>query len=283
VLCTGPGSEDLQSSVKAHSEQVHFAPNRSFRMTLRRRTARAERPIKTTELPTKLKVDGVQGALFEIRFRSDLTPEVFTGQLAGKLGTAERLPVADIPFPIRRSDANLAYQAILQVRSDRRVAKIGEQVFSWHVFPPYPGWQAFKGEIESRLGLLRETIPDLIVTRLGFRYINLLALAHGIRSFGDLNLHVEVAGEPLSGPLNLNYKLTSGGQDLLVRIATREFVQGPNPASLNVAIDLDVATEKAPLPDLASDTEWTENAHAFLKTQFFRLLKAKTVRDLRES
>jgi hypothetical protein len=146
--------------MKAPSELTHSHRVGRFCMTPQRRAARAERSTETKELPTKLKVDGLKEALFEIRFRSNLTPEVFTGQLAGKLGGIERLPFADIPFPIRRSDPNLAHQAILQARSDRRLAKIGEQVFSWHVFPPYPGWQIFKGEVESKLGVLRETIPD---------------------------------------------------------------------------------------------------------------------------
>jgi uncharacterized protein (TIGR04255 family) len=237
------------------------------------------------KLPTKLKRDGIQEAVLEIRFRSNLVPEVFTGQLAGKLGAAERLPIADIPFPIRRSDPNLAYQAILQVRSgdNKRLAKIGEQVFSWHVLSPYPGWQPFKREIEAKWALLRETVPDISIARLGFRYVNLLATeAHGIKAVNDLNLHIEVAGENLSGPRNLNYKMSTEEQELLVRIATPEFVQGPDPKSFSVLVDLDVFSERTP-PELDRVVDWTETAHLFLKQEFFKLLRPETVRELWES
>lgn len=258
-------------------------------MTQRRLASRLKRPSPKEPkegLPTKLKRDGIQEALFEIRFRSNLIPEVFTGQLAGKLGVAERMPIADIPFPIRRSDPNLSHQAILQVRSDagRRMAKIGEQTFSWHVLPPYPGWQSFKSEIAAKWQLLRETIPDIAVTRLGFRYVNLLASkAHTINAVDDLNLRIEVAGERVSGPLNLNYKLAADGRELLVRIATREFVQGPDLTSFNVLVDLDVYSDKASLPELDHLIDWTEGAHTFLKQQFFKLLRRETVLELWES
>jgi uncharacterized protein (TIGR04255 family) len=236
-------------------------------------------------LPTKLKSDAVEEALFEVRFETKHLGEVFVGRLASQFGTPKRLPAADVPLPVRVSNPDLKYQATLQAQaSSGRVAKVGDRVFSYHTLAPYPGWQSFKSEIAQTIARVRDAIPDITPTRLGFRYVNVLEPAkHKIRSVADLNLSVRIAGHELTTPMNLNYAKSKGEQALLVRIATPEFVKAPLGRLFAVLIDVDVHQETMPVPDVDHIMDWVETAHTNLKEEFFGLLRQETVNDLREA
>ena len=163
------------------------------------------------DLPRKLKKDSVVEALFEVRFDSGELEEVVVGKLAShpvwKSFPSNRLPVADIPAPLRRADPNLAYQALLERRNPEgtRVIKIGDRVFSYHALHPYPGWEVFEPELSGAIECAFATAEDFTAKRLGFRYINLLTPDHRVGGVKTLNFDVTVAGAPLDAPINLNY------------------------------------------------------------------------------
>jgi len=246
-------------------------------------------------LPKRLRKDAIVEALLEIRFKGTDVPEVTIGRLVADITSSmqvgakvERLPLADLPAQIRRADPNLAYQPILQLWSENRtrVAKIGEQVLSWHALQPYPGWNAFKSELGRVIEGLAKAVANPDVTRLGFRYINALRGSdHGINALQDLNLAVAVGGATLVVPLNINYRQMIGDHHVLTRVATPEFVEaGPVPiGGFAVMIDIDVSTEGAKgLPTVDNALTWTETAHDAIKAEFFRLLKPETLENLRE-
>ena len=116
----------------------------------------------------------------------------------------------------------------LRDKNRERLAKIGVYVLSYHRLAPYPGWDSFKPEINRVIEFLFGAFESFHATRLGFRYINAFtAEHHGVSNVGDLNYAVNVAGQRLQDPQNLNYRRTrSENHTVQVRIASPEFVSG---------------------------------------------------------
>lgn len=242
------------------------------------------------DVPHRLKKDGIVEALFEVRFTSSTIPEIYIGQLVAGISTImpglaiERLPVADLPFPMRRGDPNLAFQPTLQLKNEptTRIARIGEMVVSWHALAPYPGWEVFAPEIRQVFDLVAKSVDQISISRVGFRYLNLLKPAdHHIQGLTDLTLDVLIGGEALDIPLNVAYQRDLEGQRMTVRIATPEFVQTPvTDFSLLLDIDMNTDGKKCPSPDAV--IEWVEVAHKLLKQEFFTLLKPEILHSLVE-
>lgn len=229
-------------------------------------------------LPSKLRKDPVVEALLEVRFDSAELEEVLIGKLASiatwKSFPSSRLPVADIPAPLRQVDPNLKFQPLLERRSPdgTRVIKIGANVFSYHTLRPYPGWEVFEFELSSTLDCLVENTDGFAANRFGFRYINAFSPDHLVTGITQLNFEVALAGAPLDAPLNLNYLRTIGDQhQAVIRIASKEFVQNPA-AELSALVDIDVFTPAGFNSTNSQEAKrWVAEAHILLKKEFFSL------------
>lgn len=238
-------------------------------------------------IPRKLKDDPIVEALFEVRFTSNEVPEVVLGKIAlnWKEFKTVRLPAADLPSPIRDQDPNLAYQPLWQLQGDRgrRVIKFGPRVFSYHVLETYPGWSRFALELNQACDFLFDNLGPVTITRYGLRYLNVMTKVQHVTSLADLNFGVQLAGEAISCPLNLNYQQERSPQHIaLVRVASKEFVQNPA-AGLVALIDVDIFTP----PEFTSDgsdrgKQWVRDAHDYLKEQFFTLLPDPLIDRLEE-
>ena len=107
-------------------------------------------------VPKKLKNDAIVEALLEVRFDMATMPEILFGQLADyerwKGFKQGRLPVYDIPAPLREADPNLRFQPVFELSSEQRFVRVGPQVISYHRTMPYVGWDRFRPELEPELG-----------------------------------------------------------------------------------------------------------------------------------
>ena len=244
-------------------------------------------------IPAKLKDDAIVEAVVEIRFDmpTRTIPEIFFGRLAEYepwRGFEQRpMPASQIPGPLRRVDPNLRYQPVFELAAtdSGRTVRIGPQVLSYHRLTPYVGWEKFKPELEEAIAGLFSKSGGLNVRRLGLRYMNALRTdVHGIGSISDLDLSLSIAGESVSGNVNVNFTTEVGNDTACtVRIATPDFVQGTLPPKTSVYIDVDVFTkDNFKTKDQTTVTNWIEFAHAKEKEQFFRLLTARTVDSLKE-
>ncbi len=234
-------------------------------------------------LPKKLKKDAIAEALFEVRFECDESvslPEIVVGRLAESDVWRDfekfRLPVADIPAPIRSQDPKLKTEPILELRERNGsvLAKIGVNVLSYHRLAPYPGWETFKPEIDRTIEFLFVSFQSFKATRLGFRYVNVFtAEDHGVNDVRHLNYSVNLAGDDLQDAQNLNYrKVRSDIHSVQVRIASPEFVSGPIAKKVQVLVDLDVFTPDGFETNEAETAKaWVEDAHIYEKEEFFRL------------
>jgi uncharacterized protein (TIGR04255 family) len=240
--------------------------------------------------PKKLKKDGIVEALFEVRFTTPALPEVYVGRLVSGVASfeagmvIERLPIADLPPPIRRADPNLAYQPTLQLRSSNgsRLGRIGESVISWHELQPYPGWPVFQPEIVRINDLLMKSVDDLTIARVGLRYLNFLnPQDHLVQGLKDLTLDVSIKKKVIDHPININYLREFSRYKMSLRIATPEFIQ-PRPAGVSLLIDIDMHTEGKENPGPKDIPAWVEEAHTSLKDEFFTLLKPEILKSLVE-
>lgn len=241
--------------------------------------------------PQKLKDDSIIEALCQVQFTSTELPEIVLGRLSDfgqwKAYSKETLPVSNIPAPIRRTDENLKYEPLLALRSPdgSRLIRIGENTLSYHVISRYCGWTTFKDELEQTLVALFDRLEKLVVTRLGFRYINALTKdRHYISGADALNLNIQVAGKTLEGRLNLNYETSpDSAHTVMTRIASPFFVQGTLPPGVEVVVDIDVFTPPGyETMHIASVLEWVNSAHNYEKDAFFKLVPPEILNKLVE-
>lgn len=234
-------------------------------------------------LPTKLKDDAIVEALCQIQFVSDDLPEVIIGRATDfwvKTGyVAERLPIADIPAPIRQADPNLRFQPTIQLREKQgpNLIRIGEQAISFHIAGErkYPGWDMFRTQLAGVVEGLFSNFTNIAVNKIGLRYINAIVRdRHYIKDIHELEFEVTVGGKRLTGPVNLNFNVSEGNAHIVTtRLAHGNFVQGTLPANTSAVIDVEVSTTNEFLAKNATDVmNWIEKAHTFEKAAFFELI-----------
>jgi uncharacterized protein (TIGR04255 family) len=243
-----------------------------------------------TALPDRIKPDAILEAIFEVRFDAPtILPEVLFGRLAEHSEWKDfqqlRMPAYEIPAPLREADSNLRFAPVFElVRADslRRV-RIGPHVLSYHLMAPYPGWDLFRVELEFAVNELFAKAPALSVKRLGMRYINALREdLHRINSPADLHLNIIVSEDVQLDKVNLNF-MTDVVQETqcTIRIATKEFVQGPVASEARVFVDVDVFTTEAFAgTNAAAVKQWAALAHENEKREFFHLLTKQTIQLL---
>lgn len=245
-------------------------------------------------LPLKLKDDAIVEALCQIQFVSDDLPEVIIGRATDfwvKSGyVAERLPIADIPAPIRQADPNLRFQPTIQLREKQgpNLIRIGEQAISFHVAgeKKYPGWDKFRVQLNGVIEALFSNLTNISVNKIGLRYINAIVQdRHFIKDIHDLEFEVSVGGKQLTGPVNLNFNVSEGAAHIVTtRLAHSSFVQGTLPAKTSAVIDVEVSTTNEFLAKNSSDVmSWIEKAHTFEKTAFFALIPNSVQQKLVEN
>ena len=243
------------------------------------------------DTPSKLKHDAIVEAVFEVRF--DLPPASVPEIFVGRLASAEawrgynqvRLPIADIPVVVRRSDENLRYQPTIEVvhPDGNRSIRIGEQVIAYSRRAPYPGWDVFGLEIEDTIEALFSVENSISVTRLGLRYMNALRSdLHTIDSISDLNIELRSGGDAIVDHFNFNYTLSpSDNISGTVRIATKDFVQGQIPLNSTLLVDIDMSSRgDLSFKDSRSAADWARRAHDEEKRLFFGLLTPEKISQL---
>lgn len=244
-------------------------------------------------IPRKLRDDAIVEALCSVQFQASEPLEVIIGRLTDVPQWSAfqiiRLPVADIPAPLRQADPTWKFQPSFQLRNNdgTRLIHVGENTFSYHVVGVnnYCGWQTFLSELKAAFAALFEKLKKPEIRRIGFRYINaIVPQRHFIYSTHDLNLDIRVGAENLSGPVNLNYTTINGDNHITTtRIAHKSFVQGNLPPDAEVVVDVEVNTpQNYSASSLDVFVAWVSVAHDFEKAAFFRLIPQSVITKLKE-
>ena len=247
--------------------------------------------VNAADLPLRLTDDAIVEAMCQVQFSSDVAPEIIIGRLSD-LATDKtrpalrRLPLADVPAPIRRQDPAFSRQPLIELRyGDGRLIRIGEGVLSAHVVGPkrYPGWDTFRGQIHEVFGPLFDRVPDVKVSGASLRYINaIVSSRHFVQNAHELNISVAVAGERVTSPMNLNVQEQPDSSHVVTtRVAHPVFVQGEIPQGTAVIVDVEVSTVAGyATGDRTTLYNWISDAHALEKKAFFRLIPRDVVNKL---
>lgn len=249
--------------------------------------------VVSGKIPKKLRDDAILEAVCQVRFASPELPEVIVGRLSDLVDKAEyvatRLPIADIPAPIRQATPAFRHQATLELRNKdgARIIRIGEDVLSVHVagVRRYPGWSVFQGFLRSSFTGLFEKLQNVECKAISFRYINAVTRdRHALSDVHQLNLEIKVNSIALTGPVNLNFVVEQGKEHLVTtRIAHQQFVQGDLPEGTSAIIDVEVSTGPEYRASSVDDLmNWVEDAHSHEKTAFFSLIPNKVLSTLVE-
>ncbi len=239
--------------------------------------------------PDKLTNDALVEALCEFQFECSEVAEIVIGRLSDNPDwhsyNVERLPYSEIPSAIRDNDPNLKFGAILQLRSNDGsfIIKIGGNVISLHNLNRYCGWANFQPKLNTLVDFIFKKLTNLHITRIGFRYTNALTPEkHLVHSLSELNLSLIVADSSLDGHVNLNYGTEYSKQHIaMTRLASKSFVQGKLPSTTAAVIDIDIATKlNMALSDKKDVKNWVDEAHAYEKDAFFRLIPVEISKKL---
>jgi uncharacterized protein (TIGR04255 family) len=240
-------------------------------------------------LPGRINPDSILEALVEFRFEHQELPELLIGRLLDAdlwAGYEQaRLPTADIPQPIREMDVNLRYQPAFELRKrdGTRVAKIGGHVLSYHITGSYPGWAVFEPEIQAIVHGLIEKLKSSPISRVGFRYINVLRpVKHHVAGLQDTNIVLRVGEHELHKSVAVTYTRSyEPAHAVTVRIATPDLVTGNVEPGYSLLCDIDVATKTGHLMSGFDDTmQWIDKAHTLEKAEYFALLPDRVIEKL---
>jgi len=240
-------------------------------------------PIK---IPKRLHNDAIIEALCEIRFDSDEVPEIIVGRLTDHWRSLEtvRLSSSDIPQPIREQDPRLKYTATLELRNpgNEFLIRIGSNAVSFHNTGNYLGWDKLSKKLEETFTVLFDKVPSISVKRIGFRYTNAINKKHLISQITALDYEFKIAGETVSGPVNLNVlEKSDDNHYTMTRISSLEFIEGQLPAGVNSIIDIDVYTPPTFSTSSISEVlKWINDAHSYEGTAFFKLIPDELLEKL---
>lgn len=236
----------------------------------------------------KLSPDAITESIFEIRFNSSELPELIVGRLIDyelwKGYSKTQLPIAQIPTPIRLGDIKLKYQPTIDLQNNENniSIKIGPNVISCHILGNYIGWKEkfFPLIVEQTTAL--SNVGGIEVYRLGLRYINTFTQSkHNIVNLNDFEFSIKVGGNNIVENFNLNFiESKDENHNVIVRLATSEFVEGNKPEDIRLFIDIDVSKVfESGCEDLLG---WVEDAHSKEKDAFFKLLPNDLIEKLSE-
>jgi uncharacterized protein (TIGR04255 family) len=243
--------------------------------------------------PTKLKHDAITEAVFEVRFSPNVPVlEIILGNLAQKFSaqgfTAERLPAADIPTPLRLSDQTMLFAPLIDMKapSGTSSVRIGTHVVICVVNKPYCGWDEFHALHTQAVNALFEVVAGVEVVRLGLRYINTVTESeHKVKSIADLRLAVRVGDANLVDNYNLNFRVFDNPEtECMIRVATKEFTTPQLQPPGHTVIDIDVST---PVGFRTREKDrvmaWLPNARAVKNDAFFNMFSADQIKALQEN
>lgn len=232
-------------------------------------------------LPKKITPCPIVESLFEVRFESELPGDAIFGVIYNEhkndFPNLERLPILQIPEPIRSNETNLMYAPHYKLRAGNYILQVGPKVFSLANVHEYAGWDTFYGQIKKvfkriiDLKIIKET------KRLGLRYINVFP---EMNIFEKSDLKVFIKEDLLVNRVNLTIDLPSNEFINTLRMASDAKLDASGKVLMGSVIDIDTSFSGS-RPDLFADMEdIIQNAHDKEKELFFNLLRDEYIESL---
>lgn len=238
------------------------------------------------QLPKKITPCPIEEVIVEIRFESLLPAEAIFGVVYNVLNNSypnlEQLPILQIPEFIRTQDPNLTFQPHHRLRRDNYSIQIGPKVISVGVGKEYPGWNAFKFEINAVFSKINELNFITKISRVGIRYIDFFEGD----MFKNINLQLSIYDEnAVTEQTFVRTLLKRGNFDCLLQVGNNMTVERSNtPARVGSIIDMDMSNTEV---DMQTSKQFFQEVDTLLelghntqKDLFFNLLKPEFLATL---
>ncbi|NML85237.1 TIGR04255 family protein [Polaromonas sp.] len=236
-------------------------------------------------LPTKLNKEPLIEAIFEIRFTSSVNAsDIMPGFLHAKSkgSKIERLPIGQIPREIREADPQLAQQPLVRIHLDNFLVLVGDKALALSCKLPYPGWKAFKAEIQQMLSYVEDAGIVDKVERYALKYIDVIEGSSVAEMIGRINFSVELGGNKPNSTIQMQFEVP---RDEFVHVlqvgapGTVTLINGE--ARQGLVLTVDTISQQVELPLSALENGlFLDRIHDVNKQLFFECLTNETVKFL---
>jgi uncharacterized protein (TIGR04255 family) len=239
------------------------------------------------KLPKKLGRPPIVEAVFEMRFQpaaplSNILPGLALSQL--KADRIEKLPAAELPELLRKSDPNLRHAPLVRAHWGNFLILAGDQSAGLACKIPYGGWTAFKGAILNVVRLVAEVRIAQTIERFSIKYTNIV--------FSDLGKAPDVVNFALKVGkydaakhiFSIRAEIPRNGILCIVQIAADAAVTLPDHTTrTGVLVDIDTLRMNLAVPfstfvDTLADE--VEQLHTETKAMFFECLKPDVLKKM---
>jgi uncharacterized protein (TIGR04255 family) len=241
-------------------------------------------------LPIKLGKEPLVEAVFEVRFDAGLAPvsDVLPGFLYHQLGlggSLMRLPIAEVPKPIRDADPGYQFAPTMRVDLERYTISIGDRVLVLGCRLPYKGWADFKPTILSVLSKASELGMLGTAERYALKYVNLLPYGNVAEQVEKVKLQLSI-GEIVLRDQPVAIRLEERERDIIHIIQVIAGAEGTLPTGERISgivVDADSIRQGFSIPfahfpsGLADGLEELRQAN---KRMFFSCLTDAAIVDM---
>jgi uncharacterized protein (TIGR04255 family) len=234
-------------------------------------------------LPKKINPCPIVEATIELRFSSAVEPDAIFGIIYQEFKDefsekVEKLPILQLPEPIRSIDPGLKYQPYYKLVASNLIFQIGPRVTSLSNIKEYMGWETFSKKIKGSLSKLENLKIIKSVERLGIRYINFFKLD----ILNNINLEIVLNGKPLETlQTTLKTEIQEDNFINILQIANKAQVKIQNETMSGSVIDINTVSKDIIGGTFFGEMEnLLEKGHNFEKKLFFSLLKKEFLSTL---
>lgn len=228
------------------------------------------------QLPVKLEHNPIVDAIIEVRFETQLNPNVVFALIYGKVrekfsDKVLSLPISQMPPSIIRQDPALRFKPLYRIEGEKCSLQIGAQMIALNSRIPYIGWNDFSNMFYDITASCIEYFDKF--TRLGLRYINFFE--------GDIsdkiNINFDLSQKYQPNKLNIQTEVTVDGVPSTIQYSPNAVWQSRNGAVIDIDTFKMYDNAKLVIKDLISDVE---QVHECEKRVFISLLKDELLEEL---
>jgi len=233
-------------------------------------------------LPKKIRPCPIIEAIAELKFASAVLQDAIFGIIYQAFkddfpGKVERLPILQLPEPLRSTDPNLKYQPYYRLIAGDLLFQIGPNVASINNVKNYLGWDIFSKKITETFSKLENLKIIKAIDRLAIRYINLFKLD----IFDNINLGIVINGEPLKAlQTTLRTEIQRDDFINILQIANNANANIQNQVINGSVIDIETVYKDSPNTLFKEMDNILGKAHLIEKRLFFSLLKEEFLKTL---
>ena len=242
-----------------------------------------------TKLPLILEREPLIDAVFEVRLNGtpplvDILPGFLFHELEPK-PTVTRLPMSEIPQPMRANTPNLQFAPLSRVEWGNYFISVGDRNIVISCKLPYPKWPNFKTTILDVTNRIARAEIAGKVERYSLKYVNLIAAPTLASQIEKIRMSIALGSvEVLADHVNMQVHRVEDDIVHILSVITGATANRPDGRELDgVVVDIDsirnieLTDYSTFVSDLEHELEQLRQAN---KAKFFDCLTKETIKDM---